>query len=150
MVLVLSCMKGDKKGSEWGLLNWGMYTRRWDVPWGGKETVGGMALWAATFLGTAFLLVPALFIKMGTKVSLRVGMASGPATCYPVSPCACAALLRTCRQRVQLLSASVAGGTLQIGMHDLHSILKISQHGHCRTCQIMGRWTGLIMQSVTR
>ena len=61
-----------QEGEErrWGLLDWGAYSQRWQVPWGGRETAGGMALWIAVFLATAFLLAPALYINLGSKVAL--------------------------------------------------------------------------------
>lgn len=65
----LPSLQNDEE-RKWGLFDRSAYTRRWDVPWGGKETVGGMALWVAVFLGTAFLLVPALYINLGSKVVL--------------------------------------------------------------------------------
>ncbi len=61
----------EDEGPRWGIFDLGAYTQSWDVPWGAKETLGGTALWAATFLGTAFLLAPALFFKLGSKVWRR-------------------------------------------------------------------------------
>lgn len=66
----LSSRVQEGEERRWGLLDWGAYSQRWQVPWGGRETAGGMALWIAVFLATAFLLAPALYINLGSKVLL--------------------------------------------------------------------------------
>lgn len=59
--------EGEEAGPTWGLLNLAAYTQPWRVPWGAKETIGGMALWGVSFLAVAFLAAPALFLKLGSK-----------------------------------------------------------------------------------
>ena len=62
------------QGPRWGVFNLAAYRRQWDVPWGGKEIVGGMALWAAVFAAVAFLIVPLVFVNSGSKVSRQPPM----------------------------------------------------------------------------
>lgn len=88
-----------------------------------------MALWIAVFLATAFLLAPALYINLGSKVPplkdklqlLLHSLAIAGAGCMtPSASCMVA-----------------AGPLIRFFVHD-------------RTCQSMGRWTGRTMPWGTR
>ena len=52
----------DDDGRGLALFRWSLYTRPWDIAWGGKETAGIMLAWLLSFLLTGLSVGP-LFIK---------------------------------------------------------------------------------------
>ncbi len=63
----------DEDKPTWGLLDARRWSHQWDVPWGWKTTVGGMALWFASFIVVGIVAVPG-FYKL-------TGMNAGSLTC---------------------------------------------------------------------
>ena len=58
----------DDDGTSLALFRWALYTRPWDVPWGGRETAGVMLGWAAAFVATGVAVGP-LFLRALGAVS---------------------------------------------------------------------------------
>lgn len=55
--------------TEWRPFDADAYNQPWSVPWGPGAVAGTMAAWVATFVGTAFLAAPALYVGV-TKTPL--------------------------------------------------------------------------------
>ena len=47
---------------EWRPFDAEAYNQPWSVPWGPGAVAGTMAAWVVTFVGTAFLAAPALYV----------------------------------------------------------------------------------------
>ena len=46
------------------------YQKPWDIPWGAKTVVGGMTLWATSFIIVGIVLLPLIGYTFGIEVSL--------------------------------------------------------------------------------
>lgn len=51
----------------WRLFDWSAWQQPWDVPWGTSTITSTMALWVASFAGTAFLIMPAAYTAIVGK-----------------------------------------------------------------------------------
>ena len=53
---------------RWGLFDFEAYSKPWAVPWGAKTVVGGMTLWATSFIIVGVVLLPLIGYTFGIKV----------------------------------------------------------------------------------
>lgn len=51
----------------WRLFDWSAWQQPWDVPWGPSTIASTMAIWVATFAGSAFLVMPAAYTAIVGK-----------------------------------------------------------------------------------
>lgn len=59
----------EEEEQKWGLLDLEAYQKPWDVPWGAKTVVGGMTLWATSFIIVGIVLLPLIGYTFGIEVS---------------------------------------------------------------------------------
>jgi hypothetical protein len=57
---------------RWALLSVEAYSQAWNVPWGARTVVGGMTLWATSFLVVGVVLLPLIGYSFGIKVCPHV------------------------------------------------------------------------------
>lgn len=51
----------------WRVFDWSAWQQPWDVPWGPSTIASTMAVWVATFAGSAFLVMPAAYTAIAGK-----------------------------------------------------------------------------------
>lgn len=99
--------EGDDEPETYGFFNLSRYNDPWNVPWGTKTVVGGMALWLAAFVGVGFIGVPYLYKLAGTRRARPKPWAMNDSS-QPVSHDTFASMLiSSCRLRSLCVSAVV-------------------------------------------
>ena len=61
-------LEEEAETPRWAFFSPEAYSRAWSVPWGARTVIGGMSLWAVSFLVVGIVLLPLIGYSFGIKV----------------------------------------------------------------------------------